>query len=272
MHPRTEFIVALASGSASGFCVDVIFYPLDTIKTRLQSTDGFVQSGGFRQIYRGFGSIVVGSAPGAALFFSTYEMVKLMDQRYLNMRYESLVHMAAACAGETVACIVRVPTEVVKQRTMTSQNVSSFDVLKITIRSEGFLGLYRGFFSTVVREIPFSIVQFPIWEFLKRRLSGHQGSPVQPWQSSLCGAIAGGIAAASTTPLDVAKTRIMLAKANSELSKGRVFQTLNGIYSQHGIKGLFAGVVPRTLWISFGGALFLGVYDKSRQIITSSMI
>jgi len=38
-----------------------------------------------------------------------------------------------------------------------------------------------------------------------------QQSPVQPWQSSLCGAFAGGFSAAVTTPLDVAKTRIMLA-------------------------------------------------------------
>ena len=42
-----------------------------------------------------------------------------------------------------------------------------------------------------------------------------QGSPVQPWQGAVCGAFAGGIAAATTTPLDVAKTRVMLAKVGS---------------------------------------------------------
>lgn len=48
----------------SGLCVDVVLYPLDTVKTRLQSAEGFVNSGGFRGIYRGLGSIMVGSAPG----------------------------------------------------------------------------------------------------------------------------------------------------------------------------------------------------------------
>lgn len=33
------------------------------------------------------------------------------------------------------------------------------------------------------------------------------------------------------------------------------------IYASEGIRALFAGVVPRTLWISAGGAVFLGVYE-----------
>ncbi len=32
---------------------------------------------------------------------------------------------------------------------------------------KGFLGLYRGYFATISREIPFSIIQFPLWEFFK---------------------------------------------------------------------------------------------------------
>ena len=33
------------------------------------------------------------------------------------------------------------------------------------------------------------------------------------------------------------------------------------IRKKEGLKVLFAGVVPRTLWISAGGAVFLGVYE-----------
>ena len=39
-----------------------------------------------------------------------------------------------------------------------------------------------------------------------------QGRPVEPWQGAVCGAVAGGFSAAVTTPLDVLKTRIMLAQ------------------------------------------------------------
>lgn len=33
------------------------------------------------------------------------------------------------------------------------------------------------------------------------------------------------------------------------------------IYVNEGPRALFAGVIPRTMWISAGGAVFLGVYE-----------
>ena len=29
--------------------------------------------------------------------------------------------------------------------------------------------MYRGYFSTIAREVPFSFIQYPLWEFLKVR-------------------------------------------------------------------------------------------------------
>lgn len=43
--------------------MDVALYPLDTLKTRIQSEQGLWKAGGFRQIYKGIGPIAVGSAP-----------------------------------------------------------------------------------------------------------------------------------------------------------------------------------------------------------------
>lgn len=44
--------------------MDLLFFPLDTLKTRLQTKEGFIRSGGFKGVYKGLGSVVVGSAPG----------------------------------------------------------------------------------------------------------------------------------------------------------------------------------------------------------------
>ena len=40
-----------------------------------------------------------------------------------------------------------------------------------SIFCQGVLGLYRGYFTTLAREIPFSLIQFPLWEFLKKQLA-----------------------------------------------------------------------------------------------------
>lgn len=49
-----------------------------------------------------------------------------------------------------------------------------------------------------------------MYEFLKRRLSKSVGHPLRAHEAAVCGSVAGGIAAAATTPLDVLKTRVML--------------------------------------------------------------
>lgn len=50
----------------AGTAVDLLFFPIDTVKTRLQSSQGFIKAGGFKGIYKGVGSVVVGSAPGGS--------------------------------------------------------------------------------------------------------------------------------------------------------------------------------------------------------------
>lgn len=93
----------------------------------------------------------------------------------------------------------------------TKQFHTASSAVSNVIRTEGILGLYRGFLSTVAREIPFCCIQFPLYEYFKRVYACHYGRPAEPYQAALCGSVAGGIAAAITTPLDVCKTRIMLS-------------------------------------------------------------
>ncbi|XP_068550528.1 mitochondrial S-adenosylmethionine carrier protein isoform X5 [Anas acuta] len=266
MEPRESW-AALAAGGVAGVCVDLILFPLDTVKTRLQSPQGFWKAGGFRGIYAGVPSTAIGSFPNAAAFFITYENVKSVLPHGSASYLTPVTHMVAASFGEVVACLIRVPSEVVKQRAQVSPSASTFRILTHTLYHEGIQGLYRGYKSTVLREIPFSLVQFPLWEALKDLWSWKQGHVVDSWQSAVCGAFAGGFAAAVTTPLDVAKTRIMLAKAGSATASGNVLAALGGIWRTQGLSGLFAGVVPRMAAISLGGFIFLGTYEKTRELL-----
>lgn len=142
-----------------------------------------------------------------------------------------------------MACLIRVPVELVKTRTQTSaysplgstsQRLSSLSAFRAIWNSSspsspvpGFGHLsrfYVGFGSTVARDVPFSAVQFTIYEPLKSWLgkrrkgsAGGSGDDVRRGSTALdgldaaiCGCVAGGISAIITTPLDVVKTRVML--------------------------------------------------------------
>ncbi|XP_041811752.1 S-adenosylmethionine mitochondrial carrier protein isoform X1 [Chelmon rostratus] len=265
---RREFVASLVAGGCAGMCVDLTLFPLDTIKTRLQSQQGFYKAGGFRGIYAGVPSAAVGSFPNAAAFFVTYDCTKSLlgaGGALASPHVAPVSHMLAASLGEIVACLIRVPTEVVKQRTQASPSFSTYHMLLSTLREEGVRGLYRGYGSTVLREIPFSLVQFPLWEYLKTLWSRRQGHTLYSWQAAVCGAFAGAVAAFVTTPLDVAKTRIMLAKAGSTTARGKIPLVLYEVWKSRGLTGLFAGSIPRVAFISVGGFIFLGAYEKVRR-------
>ncbi|KFD66541.1 hypothetical protein M514_01538 [Trichuris suis] len=261
------FFASLFSGAFAGLAVDLALYPLDTLKTRLQSSAGLMSTGGFKSMYAGLPSIAVGSAPGSALFFLTYEYVKGASSGWVPNRSAS--HVLAACCGELVACLVRVPTEVIKQRAQAMATVSVGKVAASILASSGPAGLYRGFLATVAREIPFSCIQFPLWESLKGHWSRVQKKPIKSWQSATCGSLAGAIAGALTTPLDMAKTRVMLSNKVQGQSDG-VISVLADAWRHHGFASLFAGVVPRVLWLAIGGFVFLGSYEIASVLFSRS--
>lgn len=101
---QVSFFTSLVAGGLAGTSVDVALFPIDTIKTRLQSPQGFLKAGGFKGIYNGLGAAALGSAPGAALFFSTYESLKpkvLNIQRtYFNNDNQAVSHMISASIGK----------------------------------------------------------------------------------------------------------------------------------------------------------------------------
>lgn len=179
--------------------------------------------------------------------------------------------MFAASCGEIVACFIRVPVEISKQRKqalLVKKNTSSLQVLYQAFKAEGLRkGIYRGFGITIMREVPFSFIQFPLWEYLKSQWEPSTGLALNPAFVALCGAVSGGIAAGLTTPLDVLKTRIMLAETAQKVSVYRIFRN---IYRDNGIRGIFAGFVPRVMWITLGGAVFFGFYDLTTNVLKNS--
>lgn len=257
--PISEFMLALISGGFAGFAVDISLFPLDTFKTRAQSKEGFFKSGGFKGAFKGLGPAAVGSFPGAAMFFATYETTKT----HIALENQTLTHLTAASIGEVIACLIRVPTENLKQNLQTNR----FDNLKQAfqiLQTRG--GFYNGYVSTLMREIPFSCIQFPIWEFGKDWVKDHSSNgECSPIVSAALGSLSGAFAAACTTPLDVVKTRLM----TSPESYTGIIQSFTKITNEEGVSALFRGIEPRVMWIGIGGFVFFGAYEEARKVIVA---
>ncbi|KAM3175816.1 hypothetical protein ACTXT7_007798 [Hymenolepis weldensis] len=226
-----ERFASFLGGATAGICVDLTVYPMDTIKTRLQSAAHVVkpQAGGNLSLFAGLPAVILGSAPGAALFFVTYETIKRASMNTGAPLW--MASMLSACAGDVVAYIVRVPVETIKQRTQSQPHLNVRVVFRESIREEGWRGLYRGYWSQLSRGLPFCIIQYPIWEMLKLGMQQYnrqhhfqknyfvsvdccikEECGLSKTQFAICGAVAGAIGGFLTTPMDVAKTRIVLAK------------------------------------------------------------
>lgn len=91
--------------------------------------------------------------------------------------------------------------------------------------------------------------------------------------------IAGSIASTVTTPIDVVKTRIMLAADGSGSSRGssgspstkyirqHSWTVGKEIYRTEGVKALFRGGALRAGWTAFGMGLYLGCYEGGRLFL-----
>ena len=243
----------------------------------------------------------LGAAPGAAFFFSAYEGMKPVLKRINAGQEHPIQHSCAASCGEVAACLVRVPTAVVTQRMQVGQ-YASFNEAVVKIAAEnGVMTFYTGYWTTVAREIPFSFIQFPMYEGLKKFWRMAQGSDTTAAQGAACGSLAGAISSAVTTPLDVAKTRMMIG---AKTAGGQLYSELGGTPLARGLPRNSARnsaqfLTPRTPvlggwghaqgdrggggrrrplqghrlrvgWITLGGYIFFGAYEKSMELLWKS--
>ena len=208
--------------------------------------------------------MIAGSPPCNAGFFVTYEISKaLLHNKFSS---DATCHMISGAMGEVASISARMPFEVVKQTAQASKVFDSRGALTYVLRTNGLRGLYSGYFSTIYRDVPFSAMMMPIWEYLKVTLHRYKNfEEVTSVESGVCGAIASGISAFITTPMDLAKTRIILShKSNPDYTENP-FRIIWRIFHNEGFTRLFSGGVPRVTMMTAGGVLFFGAYEFAKS-------
>ena len=92
----------IKAGSLAGCAVDFSLYPVDTIKTRLQQKKFLRNRHLFSSLYSGIGSVLLGSGPSSALFFTSYNLIKYQ----FPISTEWICHIFAATIGEIVCSFI----------------------------------------------------------------------------------------------------------------------------------------------------------------------
>ena len=255
---------ALGSATA-GIISRICTHPLDTAKARLQSGGKVantyrgpvdvlrktIRTEGIRGWYRGFGAILVGGTPGTMVYLCSYEMIKKRLSAISNSNDESfIVHFASGMLAETIACIVYVPVDVIKERLQVQQQQQrgkgaassqqqyhgSYDAMRKIMKNEGLGGIYKGYGATLLSFGPFSAIYFGLYEFMKKSVREHlqlrqgqssdENGELQKVQVEQeydlpfhwvvgCSASAGAAASWLTSPLDMAKLRLQVQRGKA---------------------------------------------------------
>lgn len=143
---------------------------------------------------------------------------------------QPLIHSIASSVGELVSCAILTPAEVIKQNaqmvdTRTGRGNATVQTLA-KFRSNP-LALWRGYTALAGRNLPFTALQFPMFERMKEYLKAYRdrtgtrtGSLAESGMiTAISAGSAGSIAAVVTTPIDLIKTRIMLSAVDASKPK-----------------------------------------------------
>lgn len=256
------------TAAAVARCTSIfIMYPVDTIKTRTQMSQGNV----FRLtgLYSGVGGSLVGQVPYGVLTFGSYEMYKEgLISKFPKVK-PFFLYAVAAVLGDLTGSGWLCPSEVVKQQMQAGMYSSTGEALRAIWAKNGIAGFYQGYSGALARDVPFRVAQLTSYEVtknfylrMKRASKGDDKAELSPGESAICGAVSGTFSSAITCPLDRIKTLLM---TNGAVYGGSVGSCVSKIWAEEGISGFTQGMVPRIALIAPSVAIFFIVYERVQQ-------
>ncbi|KTF89163.1 hypothetical protein cypCar_00039128 [Cyprinus carpio] len=297
---RSSLPAKLINGGVAGLIGVTCVFPIDLAKTRLQNQQNgsrlytsmsdclikTIRSEGYFGMYRGAAVNLTLVTPEKAIKLAANDFFRFhlsKDGQKLTLLRE----MLAGCGAGTCQVIVTTPMEMLKiqlqdagriaaQRKLMPQavtpggpvEVKSPTAMQLTrqlLKEKGIAGLYKGLGATLLRDVPFSIIYFPLFANLndlgKRGVDG----PAPFYVSFISGCMAGSTAAVAVNPVDVIKTRLQsLTRGSQEDTYSGVTDCIRKILRNEGPAAFLKGAYCRALVIAplFGIAqvvYFLGV-------------
>lgn len=174
-----SFGVNIFSGAASGILGAAAGSPFFLVKTRLQSFSPFLPVGtqhnytgavdgmrkiysseGIKGLYRGVGPAMVRTGFGSSVQLPTYFFAKRRLVKHLGMEEGMPLHIASSTASGFVVCCVMHPPDTIMSRMYNQTGnlySSAFDCLYRTVKTEGIMAMYKGYFAHLARILPHTV-------------------------------------------------------------------------------------------------------------------
>ncbi|KAG4915597.1 hypothetical protein JHK87_053154 [Glycine soja] len=177
----------LLAGGIAGAVAQTAIYPMDLVKTRLQtyacksgripslgtlSKDIWVQEGP-RAFYRGLIPSLLGIIPYAGIDLAAYETLKDMSKQYILHDGEPgpLVQLGCGTVSGALGATCVYPLQVVRTRMQAQRSYKGMaDVFRKTLEHEGLRGFYKGIFPNLLKVVPSASITYMVYESMKKNL------------------------------------------------------------------------------------------------------
>ncbi|VFQ96733.1 unnamed protein product [Cuscuta campestris] len=182
----------LVAGGMAGAVAQAAIYPMDLVKTRLQtfaceggkapnlgqlSKDIWLHEGP-RAFYRGLVPSILGMIPYAGIDLAAYETLKDLSRTYIlhNDEPGPLVQLGCGTISGALGATCVYPLQVIRTR-MQAQPMHANtpyngmrDVFLRTFRHEGVRGFYKGLFPNLLKVVPAASITYLVYEKMKKSL------------------------------------------------------------------------------------------------------
>jgi solute carrier family 25 phosphate transporter 23/24/25/41 len=279
-------LINLAAGFLAGSFSRTLTAPAERIKTELQVAVGkppsiaslcrrLLREDGMRAFFQGNLANCLKVAPQSALFFYLMDVFKKVFPTMgspLNADMHSFI--CGASAGITSQFIIY-PLEPIKTcLTVAPRGRYSgiADCGRKLICQRGWSALYSGAMPTMLGCIPYSGVQFFVYDSLQREyLQRYHGQQIPFRITFLCGLLSSTIGMTASYPLVVVRTRLQIQGSSPDkpMLYSGVLDCIRKTWVQDGSRGLMRGVTPNLLKAAPAAAVNLAIYEQAKNWLLS---
>ncbi|XP_042046396.1 mitochondrial carrier protein MTM1-like isoform X1 [Salvia splendens] len=230
-----------------------------------------IRQEGFSRLWRGTNASLALAIPSVGIYMPLYDILRNNMEELTSHNTPTVtpyIPLLAGSLARSVACITCYPVELARTRMQAFKHMQAdvkppgiWKTLTGVVSPVGtsnscqpfqsYRTLWTGLGVQLARDVPFSAVCWSSLEPLRRKFLSSIGEEASA--STVLGAnfgagfVAGTLAAAATSPLDVARTRQQIEKNPTRAFNMTIRKTLTEIWRDGGIRGLFAGAGPRVV-------------------------